>query len=399
MKDEIRAGTVVKTAFRLALDRARGGRRMDFLLLFFVSSFLLQPSSFSADVPAAINYQGKLMDHEGNPVTSGGYRVGFRIWNDATGTGTVHLVWGREYPVNVMADGLFNVLLANSGGTAVSNPAPQTNDLLQAFQDADRYLGLTIVETPLGPVGSPEEIEPRQQLASAPFVFQAQGAMNAEQATGGFRVSNGLVVASGGLEVASNATLHAALAVDGHATFGDNLTVTYNLQATNQAMELSGLHVNSGGAQFDTNVTVAGNVAVDPPATLAGFGTVPVGAIILWSGSASAVPDGWALCDGGVHSGHATPDMQMRFVVGAGRDYTNKATGGEAFHQLTIAEMPSHHHDYDYYVDDKGYWGLAEKSDGYWKNTTSARTDPTGGDQAHENRPPYYALCYIMRVK
>lgn len=399
MKAESRAGAIVKTAFRLALDRARGGWRMDFLLLFFIPFFLLQPSSFSADVPAAIDCQGSLIDHEGNPVASGVYRVGFRIWNDATGTGTVHLVWGREYTVNVMADGLFNVLLANSGGTAVSNPAPQTNDLLQAFQGADRYLGLTIAETPLGPVGSPEEIEPRQQLASAPFVFQAQSAMSAEQATGGFRVSNGLVVASGGLEVASNATLHAALAVSADADFGDNLTVTCNLEATNQAMVVGGLHVDSAGAQFDTNVTVAGNVAVDPPATLAGFGTVPVGAIILWSGSASAVPDGWALCDGRTHSGHATPDMRSRFVAGAGRDYPLGATGGEAFHQLTIAEMPSHHHDYDYYVDDKGYWGLAEKSDGYWKNTTSARTDLAGGDQAHENRPPYYALCYIMRVK
>ena len=26
-------------------------------------------------------------------------------------------------------------------------------------------------------------------------------------------------------------------------------------------------------------------------------------------------------------------------------------------------------------------------------------TDSAGGDQPHENRPPYYAMCFIMRVK
>lgn len=373
-------------------------RLMGFLLL-CASSFILQPSSFASDVPAAVNCQGTLVDPNGNAVTAGVYRVAFRIWDDATGTGTVHLVWGREFTAQVMTGGLFNVLLTDSGGTAATNPMPQTDNLLQAFQEENRYLGLTITEIPLGPVGSPEEIDPRQQLASAPFVFQAQGASDAEQATGGFRVSNGLVVASGGIEVAGDATLHDTLAVEGTATFNHNLTVDHNLEATNQSMEVNGLHVFSGGTQFDGSLTVAGNVAVDPPAKFSGFGTVPVGAIILWSGAAAEIPDGWALCDGRTHSGHSTPDMRARFVAGAGRDYSHGDTDGEAFHTLTIAEMPSHHHSYDYRSENKGYWGLAEKSDGYWKNTKDENTDPAGGDQPHENRPLYYALCYIMRVK
>lgn len=36
--------------------------------------------------------------------------------------------------------------------------------------------------------------------------------------------------------------------------------------------------------------------------------------------------------------------IQDRFLVGAGEAYSGKATGGEATHKLTIAEMPSHQH-------------------------------------------------------
>lgn len=31
--------------------------------------------------------------------------------------------------------------------------------------------------------------------------------------------------------------------------------------------------------------------------------------------------------------------------------------------------------------------------------TGTGTSDATGGGQSRENRPPYYALCYIMRVQ
>lgn len=379
-------------------NRCRSGSSSAFIGI-LCSAFVLSCSSFGADVPAAIDYQGKLVDHLGNAAMAGAYRVEFRIWDDATGTGAAHLVWGREYPVNATTGGLFSVLLADVGGTAATNPAPQTDDLLQAFQGADRYLGLTIAETPAGPVGSPEEIAPRQRLAGAPFVFSAQSATDAEQATGGFRVQNGLTVGSGGIEVAGAAALHGPLAVDGFATFAGALVVDETLTATTQPTAVHGLHVHSGGAQFDGTATVSGNFAVDPPAVLAGHGTVPVGAIIMWSGASNAIPQGWALCDGGTHSGHATPDLRARFVVGAGRQYSHGDVGGESRHELTIGEMPSHHHVYYLNDEDKGYILTEHDSDGFWKNTKSASTEDEGEGVAHENRPPYYALCYVMRVQ
>ena len=52
----------------------------------------------------------------------------------------------------------------------------------------------------------------------------------------------------------------------------------------------------------------------------------PSGGIIMWSGSTASIPSGWHLCDG--TSG--TPDLQDRFVVGAGLSYGVGNTGGAA---------------------------------------------------------------------
>jgi len=68
--------------------------------------------------------------------------------------------------------------------------------------------------------------------------------------------------------------------------------------------------------------------------------SVPVGGIIMWSGAINAIPEGWALCDGT----NGTPDLQDRFIVGAGNGYAAGAKGGEALHVLTTNEIPSHLH-------------------------------------------------------
>ena len=115
--------------------------------------------------------------------------------------------------------------------------------------------------------------------------------------------------------------------------------------------------------------------------------------------TASAIPDGWALCDGGTHDGHATPDLRNRFVVGAGDHYSVSDTGGADEVKLTIDQMPSHNHKYTQ-GHFESFFGHGAYSD-MWVHYDSGNnyTTKTGGDQPHENRPPYYALCYIMRVK
>ena len=125
---------------------------------------------------------------------------------------------------------------------------------------------------------------------------------------------------------------------------------------------------------------------------------VPKGGIIIWSGSANDIPEGWALCNGQ----NGTPDLRGRFVLGAveetGVKYSVGNTGGEETHTLTVDEMPSHSHEIS-----RTFGGGGGGSGGGDINTSgSGRTPfsilPAGGNQPHENMPPYYTLCYIMRV-
>jgi microcystin-dependent protein len=179
----------------------------------------------------------------------------------------------------------------------------------------------------------------------------------------------------------------------------------------------------------------------------AAFTILPVGGIILWSGSVAAIPANWALCDG--TSG--TPNLMDRFVVGAGSTYAVAATGGAATVTLDATQIPAHSHTadgnltaasagahthtgttnttgahthsvgtYNYNVDhanfDRAYsrgsnansintgsagdhsHTFTTASNGAHTHDITGSTSNTGGGLAHENLPPYYALAYIMRT-
>ncbi len=120
---------------------------------------------------------------------------------------------------------------------------------------------------------------------------------------------------------------------------------------------------------------------------------VPKGGIIIWSGAVSDIPTGWVLCDGT----NGTPDLRDRFVLGAGHNYVVGATGGESEHILTIDEMPKHSHEIN-----RTFSGGGGGSGGGDINISGSGNHPfyileTGGSQPHNNMPPYYSLCYIMR--
>ncbi len=171
------------------------------------------------------------------------------------------------------------------------------------------------------------------------------------------------------------------------------LAVPYAIHAADAAQA-------SGNFPVAGNQTVAGNLSVS--GVISGYGSVPVGTIVMWSGS--TVPDGWALCNGQTVNGVRTPNLQNKFIVGAGDEYSIGATGGEKTHKLTIAEMPSHNHEYKFKgADLGGAWDsdnyFYNQSNEYDNNNNTRETEFTGGNQPHENRPPYYALSYIMRVR
>ena len=152
------------------------------------------------------------------------------------------------------------------------------------------------------------------------------------------------------------------------------------------------------------------------------YNGVPVGAILIWSGSASDIPDGFVLCDGT----NDTPDLRDRFILGAGKSYSVNSTGGEEEHTLTKNEIPDHVHGIGSFGSNNGLFGSlttavnvdfpGTKSTG-WNGSGNGSFN--GGNkidytqlatsfivneeirtaQSHNNMPPYYSLCYIMRKK
>jgi microcystin-dependent protein len=156
-------------------------------------------------------------------------------------------------------------------------------------------------------------------------------------------------------------------------------------------------------------------------------GAFPMGGIIIWSGLATAIPSGWALCDGN----NGTPNLLDRFIVGAGSTYTVGSNGGSSNVTLSTTQLPSHTHgatvdsggahQHNYYIGNNygsgSISGARMSCTGiFWENRTNLTSYATsltasngahihtasisnlGGGLGHENRPPYYALCYIMKV-
>lgn len=141
----------------------------------------------------------------------------------------------------------------------------------------------------------------------------------------------------------------------------------------------------------------------------------PIGGIIIWSGAQTAIPSGWHLCDG--TSG--TPDLRNRFIVCAGSEYKVGDTGGSKQVTLTVEQLAEHKHemvqptfsqgsDYaDYNISTYPLRVRGGSSGDSWAIEVDYRPsrelylkmDTAGGSQPHENRPPYYALCYIMKIK
>ena len=120
-------------------------------------------------------------------------------------------------------------------------------------------------------------------------------------------------------------------------------------------------------------------------------GSIPAGLICMWSGSSSNIPSRWALCNGN----NNTPDLRDKFVLGA--------TGGEKEVILTIAQMSSHSHDYIFNNNKCLTIGGADDSTGSVEWDSRSSYDKfnilkTGGGESHNNMPPYYALCFIIKL-
>ncbi len=177
-------------------------------------------------------------------------------------------------------------------------------------------------------------------------------------------------------------------------------------------------------------------------------GPVPMGAILMWSGSKDKIPLGWALCDGT----KGTPDLRGRFIVGAGAgtydhdddtkesfdfpaaptEPEKKPIAGQTGGRLRVT-LPRHHHSGETHQDGAHYhhvpiwrnsgrkqmqfnpgngWQFSYASEVKGQDADSAPTtaeypsahahqltiDTAGEDASRANLPPYFALCFIMKL-
>lgn len=290
--------------------------------------------------PERMTYQGYLVDADGTALGEtepANYDLIFSIWDEQSGGISK---WSEQQTVTI-DKGYFSVLLGEGSPTAGSS-----NLLSQAFAGnaSSRFVEITVKG--IGSGGDDTTIRPRLQLVSSPYAFMSTRA--------------GKLTDQG----------------------ADMVTVESG----------AGIHVN--GTVTATEVKA--------------HGAIPLGGIIMWSGAVNAIPAGWALCNGA----NQTPNLQDRFIVGAGSGYPVGALGGAPSVTLNITQMPNHNHggatggsSTDAYRPQKWpAYGKGGWTGGSWGNDISGAVHShtitaQGGNQPHENRPPYYALAFIMRVE
>ncbi len=321
-------------------------------IIFAVASSATLPCAAAG---AAFTYQGVIKEVSGLTPANKNRTIEFRIYDSPMGN---NALWGRAYSVLLDANGLFNTALTDAAGSEIDGvPSTGLAGVLARNSGTTLYIGLTVDN-------SSGEISPRQALLAVPYAIHSA---DAAAASGDFTV-------------------------EGKTTLKGNLEVTSGTVSA-QSLEATSLVVN-------------GNITASTSGSLSGYGVTPVGGIIMWSGSPADIPDGWALCDGRTSNGRTTPNLSGKFIVGyssSDSDYNPVGkTGGEKKHTLTVAEMPSHTHNmkfksYDLaasWKDQRNFYTVSKGTEDQTKTSESA-----GSGQSHENRPPYYALCFIMRVK
>ena len=217
------------------------------------------------------------------------------------------------------------------------------------------------------------------------------------------------IVVKGGVLFQNNVTANSDVTTNGNVTTNRNLTTNGSVTA-------------NGDIIANRNVTISGNISAQNYVNNAtGNGPVPKGGIIMWSGNVGQIPIGWALCDGT----KGTPDLRDRFVVSIGHKYNIGDIGGADSIALDTTQMPkhkhiaygtisggAHSHTFKVWNDQINTGPYPEGSDvasnaynastntdgAHTHNANTIQISYSGQGKPFENRPPYYALAYIMKL-
>ena len=203
-------------------------------------------------------------------------------------------------------------------------------------------------------------------------------------------------------------------------TDGDEAHITYNHNT-----DLFGIDFN-GDNTPEFTISDAGVLSANE---IQASGTIPVGGIIMWSGSVASIPADWALCDGS----NGTPDLRGKFVLGAGSVAPGTSGNGTTTNGvLTSSSNGAHSHgpgtgslaiggfaltgsisipipdvpsftivpEIDLGVTTIGPYGfpgfvIPDPTIGL----PGPSTTTTDGAHTHTTGVPFYALAYIMRIQ
>lgn len=253
------------------------------------------------------------------------------------------------------------------------------------------------------------------------------------------------------LRVTGNVTFNETLSID------NNITLTNSAKGRKRVIGVRRVDgptdIFSPSSQFLNDPIAIGDFALY---------AFQKGMIIMWGGTIqkgtgnvlTQPTGGWALCDGTVATFNGesttTPDLRERFIVGAGVSgntqnttnpitnstggYTVNTVGGCHSVQLSEGEMPLHKHDVSISIDNHDLrhshkytcWKITGSNSGLEGGGKQSAYDSTGGvttcyttnnpdwanvahgatvsennkgsNQFHENRPPFYALAFIIKL-